>query len=182
MNGIEGWTTTGSEQAYKNPWFSVRKDTVIRPDGKPGEYFVVERARAAVIVAEDAQGNLVLAQQMRYVIGRRLYEFPAGMIEKGEEPVEAAKRELREETGIVAERWEELGIVYPSAGLTDERGHIFLARDLTEGEPELDGSEDIVTSRMSPDDIRNYIGSERVQTGFFLAAFTLYEQWKRTNG
>ena len=179
MEKKSGWVTSGSEQVYGNRWFSVRKDAVIQPDGKPGEYFVVERTPAVVIVAEDALGNLVLAEMTRYVIGRRLYEFPAGMVDRDEEPVDAARRELREETGIHAGRFEELGVVYPSAGLTDECGHIFLARDLVEGESELDGTEDIVTYRMSPDDIRKYISEERVYTGFFLAAFLLYEEWKK---
>lgn len=182
MNESFGWKTNGSETVYRNPWFSVRRDSVIRPDGKPGEYFVVERAPAVVIVAEDAVGDLVLVEMTRYTIGRRLFEFPAGMVESGEDPKEAAKRELREETGMIAGRIEELGTVYPSPGLSDERGHVFLARDLVEGEADLDGTEqDMLTYRKSTDDIRTYIAGERMQTGFFLSAFLLYEQWKKTD-
>ena len=179
MSEAMGWTTKKSERVYENPWFSVRKDSVIQPDGKPGEYFVVERAGAVVIVAEDDSENLVLVYQTKYPVGKRLLEFPAGLVEEGESPLDTAKRELKEETGLSAGSWESLGSLYPSAGMTDEREYVFLARDLTEGKAQLEGTEDIEATRMSLGAIREHIVSGEEQSGFFLAAFLLYEERKR---
>jgi 8-oxo-dGTP pyrophosphatase MutT (NUDIX family) len=179
MSESLSWKTIGSERVHENPWFSVRKDSVVQPDGKPGEYYVVERAGAVVIVAEDETGKLVLVRQTKYPVGKRLLEFPAGLVEGGENPIEAAKRELKEETGLSAESWESLGSLYPSAGMTDEKEYVFLARGLSEGTSELEGTEDIEVVRMPLGDIRNHVLSGEEQSGFFLAAFLLYEERKR---
>lgn len=182
MSESSKWKTLNSEWVHENPWFSVRKDSVIQPDGKPGEYFVVERAGAVVIVVEDGMGKLVLVRQMKYPVGKRLLEFPAGLVERGEDPLAAAKRELKEETGLSAESWESLGSLYPSAGMTNEQEYVFLARGLSEGASELEGTEDIEVVRMSLGDIRDHVLSGEEQSGFFLAAFLLYEERKRSDG
>ncbi|MFC7403791.1 NUDIX domain-containing protein [Georgenia alba] len=128
---MASWQTGASRVVYENPWLTVREDEVIRPDGSPGRYGVVRLNNPAVFVVPvtDA-GEVLLIRQHRYPIGRESLEVPAGGTD-GEEPIVAARRELVEETGHVAEVWQELGPTYSLNGVSDAPGTIFLARGLS---------------------------------------------------
>ena len=132
---IGPWTRLRSRDIYDNPWIQVREDDVLRPDGSPGIYGVVHFKNLAVaVVAVDAQGQVILVGQHRYPFDRYYWELPEGGCPVGREsPQEAAARELREETGYAAGRWDSLGTLELSNSSTDELGHLFLARDLTPG-------------------------------------------------
>ncbi|NTW15000.1 MAG: NUDIX hydrolase [Candidatus Moranbacteria bacterium] len=175
------WITKHTELVHENPWFSVRKDSVVRPDGKPGDYFVVSLPTpAVVIIPVDLEGNIVLVGQSRYPVGKYLYEFPAGAADVGEEVLEAAKRELREETGYDAEKWELLGAYFMQAGIMGQEAFVFLAQGLREGVASPDGSEDIRLKSVSLDEVRNLsFGSEL--TNFSLSPLAFYERWLRAN-
>jgi ADP-ribose pyrophosphatase len=181
MKDVSSWKTVNSERVHQNPWYSVRKDSVIRPDGKAGEYFVVEAgAGAVVVIAEDGNDNLILVGQTRYPTGKYLYEFPAGKIEDGEDALSAAKRELGEEAGYIAEKWELLGKYYTAAGIMDENMNVFLARQLTAITAKAEGTEDIGIKKVSLRDIRNMIvGSEL--SNLLLTPIPFYERWKAVN-
>lgn len=112
-------------------------------DGRAYTY-VKRPDAAAVLVLRD--GYVLLVQQYRPSVGHWVLELPAGRIEPGEAPSEAARRELREETGYIARLWENLGWFYPSCGYTNEKIHLFKATHLEKGEPELDDGEDIELS------------------------------------
>jgi 8-oxo-dGTP pyrophosphatase MutT (NUDIX family) len=122
---------------------------VIRPDGNPGIYGVVEFQHWAIgVVPLAANGDTYLVGQYRYTLDLYSWEIPEGGGEKHETPLEAAQRELREETGITAMRWTYLGEMHLSNSASDEVGCVFLAEDLTIGEAEPDGTEDLALQRL----------------------------------
>jgi 8-oxo-dGTP pyrophosphatase MutT (NUDIX family) len=124
------WRTLSTRIAYENPWIRVREDAVIRPDGEPGIYGVVEvRSPAVFVVPVTDAGEFVLVEVDRYAIGRRSWEVPAGGSD-GQDLAAAAARELREETGLAAREWRDLGEVFSLNGVSDAPGRVFLARTL----------------------------------------------------
>jgi 8-oxo-dGTP pyrophosphatase MutT (NUDIX family) len=140
------WRTLASRIAYENPWIRVREDDVIRPDGRPGIYGVIEIRPSVGIVALNAGGEIVLVGQWRYTIGRHSWEIPRGGSSPGEtDMLEVARRELREETGFEATSWESLGAVDLNNGVTTDVEHLFLARDLHFVGASHGGDEQIVT-------------------------------------
>lgn len=125
------WRTLTSRTVYENRWIRVREDEVTAPDGTPGVYGVVALQHPSVfVVPVTAEGEVVLVRQHRYTIGRESLEIPAGGSD-GEDPLVAARRELREEAGYVAGSWERLPDVYSLNGVCDAPGHVFLAGGLT---------------------------------------------------
>ena len=110
-------------------------------------YFKHDGGVCIVPVLEN--GDLVLIKQYRTPIKKTIYEFPAGKIDPGESTLETAKRELKEETGYSAKEWYEIGETYPSPGYSTELLHIFIAKDLKEGETNLDHGEIVETCKMS---------------------------------
>lgn len=129
---MSDWQTHGSTTAYENDWIRVREDTVTRPDGGTGVYGVVEMRHAAVfVVAVTDADEVVLVDLFRYPTGSHSVEVPAGGSD-GEEPLVAARRELREETGLEAERWTRLGSMWALNGVCRAPEHVFLAQGLRE--------------------------------------------------
>ncbi|WP_377322746.1 NUDIX domain-containing protein [Pimelobacter simplex] len=126
------WSRTSSRVVYENPWIRVREDEVLRPDGDAGVYGVVEVRHVAVfVVAVTDDDEVVLVAVDRYTTGDPAsLEIPAGGSD-GEEPLVAAQRELREETGLVAARWREIGRMNALVGVSDAREVVFLAHGLT---------------------------------------------------
>ncbi|WP_304512171.1 NUDIX hydrolase [Amycolatopsis sp. GM8] len=111
----------------------LRVDDVRMPGGSVAKREVVEHLGAVAIAAVDDHGEVTLIHQYRHPLGRRIWELPAGLLDAdGESPVDAARRELVEEAGLVAERWETLVDVAASPGFTDEVVRVFLARDVSE--------------------------------------------------
>jgi 8-oxo-dGTP pyrophosphatase MutT (NUDIX family) len=139
------WKTTSSRIAYENPWIRVREDEVIRPDGTPGLYGVIEIRPSVGIVALNERDQVVLVGQWRYSVNRHSLEIPRGGSAPDEpDMLDAAKRELAEEAGIKAERWELLGLVDNCNGVANDVQSLFLATELSETAMNLDPEEDIV--------------------------------------
>ena len=144
------WKTLSTSRIYQNPWFDVREDQVLRPDGDPGTYGVVSAARTATgILPLWPDGTLTLVGQYRYAIREYSWEIPEGGGNPADDPESIARRELLEETGIQAESWEYMGRIHTSNCFVDEVCHLFLATQLTEGTPLPDAVEVLSTRRES---------------------------------
>ncbi|OZF02317.1 NUDIX hydrolase [Rhodococcus sp. 15-2388-1-1a] len=127
------FTTLDSSVPYSGAILALRLDQVAMPNGRQAEREVIEHHGAVGILAVDDQDRVVMIEQYRHPVGRRLWELPAGLLdEPGERPVLAAQRELAEETGLAARTWSVLVDVLASPGFTDEAVRIFLAQGLTE--------------------------------------------------
>jgi len=130
--------------AYENPWITVWHDEVTRPDGSPGIYGVVHFANvAAGVVVLDDQDRTALVGQHRYTLDAWSWEIPEGGVPAGESPLDGAKRELREETGLEASTWREIARVDLSNSVTDEQAVLYLATDLRHGEASPEPTEAI---------------------------------------
>ena len=134
-----------SRVVYENAWLRLREDAVVRPDGKPGIYGVVELRPSVGVLAINAHREVLLAGQWRYPLTRYSWEIPRGGSHAGESDMLAvAQRELREETGVEAKVWQRLGAVDLNNGVTTDVEHLFLATELECGAARLDPEEEIV--------------------------------------
>jgi 8-oxo-dGTP pyrophosphatase MutT (NUDIX family) len=133
------WTKLSGELKYENPWIKVEEDQVLNPSGNPGIYGKVHFKNVAVgIIPIDDEGNTWIVGQYRYPLNEYSWEIIEGGSKEGSDPLESAKRELLEESGIIATEWELLAKVHTSNSVTDEVGLIYIARKLsfTEAIPE----------------------------------------------
>ncbi|WP_328610977.1 NUDIX hydrolase [Amycolatopsis sp. NBC_00345] len=141
--GKHEFTVAGSRVVHIGRVVGLRIDDVVMPGGETAAREVVEHLGAVAILALDAGGAVTMVHQYRHPLGHRLWELPAGLIDHvGEEPVEAAKRELVEEAGLAAGDWATLVDVAASPGFTDEVVRVFLARDVSDVDREVLGEEE----------------------------------------
>jgi 8-oxo-dGTP pyrophosphatase MutT (NUDIX family) len=136
------WQTLSGELKYENRWIAVTEYQVINPAGGRGIYGKVHFKNKAIgIIAIDKDMNTWLVGQYRYALDAWSWEIPEGGGPLGEAPLDAARRELQEETGLTAKTWTEIVTFHTSNSVTDEEGFIFLAEDLSEGEASLEDTE-----------------------------------------
>jgi 8-oxo-dGTP pyrophosphatase MutT (NUDIX family) len=147
------WTTLSRRPVYENPWIRVREDQVIRPDGQPGIYGVVEfKNRAVGVLPVDDEGHLWLVGQYRYPLNIYSWEIPEGGSPFSELPEETARRELREETGLSAGKLELISTAHLSNSVSDEVAYIYRATDLSPGPSMPEGTEQLHAKRVSWDE------------------------------
>ncbi len=141
------WKVLSSEEVYKTPWIRVRRDEVLNQNGKPLTYSVVELNHPSVfVVATNAKGQVCMIQNYRYTLGKTMWEIPAGHSD-GQDTLEAAQRELLEETGLKSDDWINLGTLYQANGIGNIPLNAFLARNVRTVSAERDPDEQITNQR-----------------------------------
>jgi 8-oxo-dGTP pyrophosphatase MutT (NUDIX family) len=167
--------TTSSREVYANAWMTVREDTIRRADGSDGIYGVVDKPNYALVIPLDGD-RLHLVEQYRYPLGLRRWEFPQGTAADQAEvrPRELAARELREETGLRAAVFTELGTLDVAAGLSSQRGRAFLATGLTSGDHAREREEqDMCSAWFTRDEFERMIADGQITDAQSIAAYTL---------
>lgn len=164
-----------TRQMYANPWMVVREDQIRRSDGSEGIFGVVDKPDYALVIPLDGD-RLHLVEQFRYPLGMRRWEFPQGTAPDRAEvdPIELAHRELTEETGLRAEEMTPLGLMDTAPGMSSQRGQVFLATGLTQGEPMREHTEqDMRTAWFARDEVVAMIRDGRITDSQTIAAFAL---------
>jgi 8-oxo-dGTP pyrophosphatase MutT (NUDIX family) len=146
---VNPWGKVSTRVVYDNPWINVREDTVVRPDGRPGIYGVVHFKNVAVGVLAVEDGEVYLVGQYRYTLERYSWEIVEGGCGEGEEPLDAARRELEEETGLRASSWVKMCEAHLSNSVSDELAVWYLATELEQGECRPEGTERLQVRRVS---------------------------------
>ena len=164
-----------SVQKYKNDLFSVSEEHVVDPSGFEIRRAIVHHIGSAVMMAVDDRKRILLVHQYRLPARSYLWELPAGRLDKGETPLQAAKRELAEETGYRARHWKKLVTFYPSPGYVAEKMTIFLATELTAGKAAPMEDERIETRWFTGQEIERGIRSGKIVDGKTMIG---YFNWK----
>lgn len=141
MFAMKPYETKSSRVVWSCPWYSVRQDEIITPDGKPGVYNVVQHPGAVWIIPVTADGKVALIRSYRYTVNDWCFEIPAGGIKPGQSLEEAARAELAEEIGGKAATLDYFGRFYTMNGIGDEVAYIFLATGVVLGKPHHEATE-----------------------------------------
>ena len=155
-----------SEEIFEGTVLHVFKDIVSLPNGKEAERELIRHIGAVCIIPVTADNKVIMEHQYRYPISRVVFEIPAGKLDsRDEDRLEAAKRELREETGLVAGEWVDMGLYYPAPAYSDEKITMYLARDLKSGERDLDEDEFIETTEVPLSELVEEVMSGQISDG-----------------
>lgn len=166
------WTTLHSREVYLNPWIRVREDQVLKPNGSPGIYGVVEyRNRAVGVVPIDDSGHTWLVGQYRYTQNRYEWEIPEGGCPEGESLEDCARRELLEETGLAAASLQPLLLdLQLSNSVSNETAHLFVARGLTQHSPQPEDTEQLALRRLPLSDAIQMAASGQIRDAMSVIA------------
>lgn len=179
MDESNPWQTLESRPVYENLWIGLREDRVIRPDGRPGIYGVVHfKNRAIGVLPVDDQGRIWMVGQYRYTLGRFSWEIPEGGCPEGETPEEAARRELREETGLEAGRLDFLLETHLSNSVSDELGILYRATGLVAGSSDPEPTERITIRLMEWSEVWGRLTSGEITDSLTVIAL-LHEAIRR---
>lgn len=153
------WKTLSSEYLIRRPWLTARRDCVALPDGRENdEYYVLEYPEWVNVIAETTDGRLILERQYRHALDVVSTEICAGVVEQGEVPLHAAKRELMEETGFGGGTWIKLMTLSPNPSTMTNLCHSFLARGVVKtGNQCLDATEDLEFLLVPREDVRKML-------------------------
>jgi 8-oxo-dGTP pyrophosphatase MutT (NUDIX family) len=168
-----------SREVYRNDWLTLREDDIRLPDGSSGVYSVIDKPTYALVIpriTDEAGDRFHLVEQFRYPLGMRRWEFPQGTAPGQEDldPIELAHRELREETGLRATSMELLGMLDVAPGMSSQRGRVFLATGLTEGEHDREHEEqDMHSEWFSRAQLERMIRDGDITDAQSIAAWTL---------
>ena len=170
---LQRWKKLRQVFELKNPWWTYRKDEVLLPSGKQGEYHFVHTNGASMVIPILDDGKMILVNQYRYLVGKESLEFPCGSVKDDSTYEETARVELVEETGFSAGEIECVGEFSPYNGVTDEICKIFLARRLSPVATHHDETEEFEQVRLSVVEVESKIRSGEIWDGMTLAAWSL---------
>ena len=167
---INPWEFKSSKDIYENPWIKVVEDQVIRPNKSEGIYGKIHFKNKAIgIIPLDDELNTWLVGQYRYTLNEYSWEIPTGGVPLDENTLDGAKRELKEETGLMAKKWTNLLKIHTSNSVTDEYGYIFLAEDLSQGEMDWDETEELQIKKLPLKKAMNMVMDNRITDSLSIA-------------
>ncbi|HHJ35630.1 MAG TPA: NUDIX hydrolase [Gammaproteobacteria bacterium] len=165
------WKRQSSKKIFDNPWLSLHEDKVINPGGGLSLYGKINFKNLAIgIIPLDRDNNTWLVGQYRYVPDCYSWEIPMGGGPLDIDPLESAKRELKEETGLTADDWQILMKLHTSNSVTDEQGLVYIARDLTPGETQFEETEELLIKKVSLDEAVERVLSGEITDAISVAA------------
>ena len=165
------WTTLEQKEVYDNPWINVNEHKVINPSGGSGIYGVVHfKNRAIGILPLDEEHNTWLVGQYRYPLKAYSWEIPEGGGDLDKDPLDGAKRELLEETGLVAEEWTEIQRMHLSNSVSDEYAFIYVARGLTMTEAAPEETEQLIVKKLPFEEAYEMVMDGRITDSISIAA------------
>ena len=176
---VHSITTLSTREVYRNPWLSLREDQILRSNGKPGIYGVIDKEDCAIII--PIEGDLVyLVEQFRYTIQERSLELPQGGWEMGDiDPEELARGELKEELGLHAASMTYLGTLWIAYGFAKQRQHVFVATGLTVVDTDPDPEEhDLVMRTATITEFERMMLDGTIRDNCTVSAWGLYLLWK----
>ncbi|MBU9724042.1 MULTISPECIES: NUDIX domain-containing protein [Bacillaceae] len=154
--------TIKEKSIYKGKIIDLTIHDVKLPNGKESKREIVTHPGAVAVIPVTTEGKVILVNQFRKPLEKVIAEIPAGKLEKGEDPLLCAKRELEEETGMLAENWTNVGSFYTSPGFADEIIHLYLADGLTEGKENLDEDEFVERFEVTLDEAERLIETQHI--------------------
>jgi ADP-ribose pyrophosphatase len=166
--------TLSSEMLYRGAILNLRRDEVTVKDGRVSRREIVEHGGGVVILGVTDAGRIPMIRQYRKAAEKVMFELPAGKLEKGEDPLAAAHREFREETGYTAAALRHVSSFYPTVGYSEEVLHVYFASGLTAGETDFDDNEAIEITEYAPEELYEMIGKGTLDDGKSLIALLLY--------
>lgn len=177
---MPAWTRARFDTLFRHRLFELRREQLERPGGGRREALVLDAPAWVNVVALGDDQRVLLVRQWRFGIGAPTLEIPGGMVDPGETPLDAARRELLEETGFVAARWSELGAVDPNPAFLTNRCTTFLAEGLERvGEPVGDGEEEIEVESAAVGELAALVASGAIRHALVVAAFYLFDRRRR---
>lgn len=180
----EKWEILDSEYLIKRPWLTARRDKVRLPDGRINpEHYVLEYPDWVNVIAITDEGNFVMVEQYRHGLGGYYTELVAGVAEEGESMLEAARRELLEESGYAGGEWELLTVIAQNPSTCNNYTHCFLATGVTKvGAQHLDSTEDIAVRLMTEEEVWNMLMADEMKQALMAAPLWKYFAIKRGAG
>lgn len=171
IDEINPWKILSSQEKYNNPWINVTEHQVVNPGGGSGIYGTIHFKNTAIgIIVLDAELNTWLVGQYRFPLGQYSWEIPEGGGSLNIATLESAKRELKEETGLIASRWNLIQKMHLSNSVSDELAVIYLAQDLEQGESEPEETEDLKVRKMPFNEAYHMVLSGEITDSISVAA------------
>ena len=176
INEDKKWKILSTEYLVQRPWLTARRDVAELPDGRiNNEYYVLEYPDWVNIIAITKDGQIVMERQYRHALGKTCYELPCGVIEAGETPLEAAKRELLEETGFAGGEWQEWMTLSPNPATSTNLAHSFLATGVEKVSGQhLDATEDIDVYLLDQAYVRELLANNQILQALMAAPLWKY--------